>query len=104
MRRAGLAADETRAFGGEKHLVHRRRRGAEAAPDVGFGGCPQVDACVVVDECDYCPWVGVKPGLCPPDFLMHPSIRLSASEDEAAMNICYRVSLPNTSVMNSGRF
>jgi hypothetical protein len=49
-RRPEFSSNEARAFEGENHLVDRRRRDAEAALDVGFGGRPEVDARVGVDE------------------------------------------------------
>ena len=59
---AGLAADEARAFEVENHLVDGRRGDAKAALDVGFGGRPQVDARVGVDEGEILPLGGREAG------------------------------------------
>jgi hypothetical protein len=45
-----LAANEAGTFKGQNHLMDRRRGDAETVLDVGFGGRPQVDARVGVDE------------------------------------------------------
>ena len=50
VRRPRLAANEASAFEGQNHLMDGRRGDAETALDVGFGGRPEVDARVGVDE------------------------------------------------------
>ena len=76
MLHAGLAADEARAFEGKNHLMDRRRGYAEAALDVGFGGWPQVDARVGVDEGEILPLGGREAEIVSARHLIHQSIRL----------------------------
>lgn len=75
-RHARLAADEGRAFEGKDHLVDGRRGDAEAALNVGFGGRPQVDTRVGVDEGEILPLGGREAGFVSARHLIHLSIRL----------------------------
>jgi hypothetical protein len=74
--RAGLAANEACAFKDQDHLVDRRRSDAETVLDIGFGGRPQVDARVGVDEGEVLPLGGCEGGFVFARHLIHLSIRL----------------------------
>jgi hypothetical protein len=56
--------------------VDGRRGDAEGALDVGFGGRPQVDARVGVDEGEILPLGGREAGFVSARHLIHLSIRL----------------------------
>ena len=91
-RHAGLATDEARAFESKNHLVDGGWSDAEAALDVGFGGRPQVNARIGVDEGQILALPGCEAGSLAARHLIHLSIRL-ASNPEATMNVRYHVEL-----------
>ena len=71
-----MAANEARAFEGKNHLVDGWRGDAETALDVGFGGWPEVDARVGVDEGEKLALGGREAGFVSARHLIHLSIRL----------------------------
>lgn len=73
---SGLTPDQACALQRQNHLMDGRRRDAEAVLDVGFGGGPEVDARVGVDEGQILTLLGREAGLLFARHLIHLLIRL----------------------------
>ena len=99
-----LPSDEACPFERQHHLVNGRRADAKILLHVGFGRRPAVQARVEVDKRQILALLG-REGFCRATHPGHPiQLFVRASNEEARMNVRYRVELSQTERDDSQRF
>ncbi|MGY3573031.1 transposase [Bradyrhizobium sp. USDA 4504] len=91
-----LPSDEAFAFERQHHLVNGGRADAKILLHVGFGRWPAMQARVEVDKRQILPLLG-REGFCSKTHTGRPiQLFVHASDEEAGMNVRYRVELSQT--------